>query len=282
MSGNGHRRVLLAAHVVAAVAVCGFCNATRGRIPGLALEQIPAVVAVALVLAQACLLGLWAGFGGASGPIRLAGLGVGVVASTVALAVATRGDGREFLLLPLFCAALIAPVAAVLRLRGVEPRLDPGPSAAAGREGLRFSIRGLMIFTALVAVPIGGARSLRASLGSRGPSLFLIAVWSVCFVVVALAAAWAALGRERPPARVAAVLLVATALGALFAYGIGEDGLESFACFLICSVLQSVIVLATLLVLRRAGYRLAGRDPAGAAGPPPEDEPVAAAWSAEV
>ena len=82
-------------------------------------------------------------------------------------------------------------------------------------------------------------------------------------MVLALAAAWAALGLARPWLRAACVLLCAIAFGALFAYGIGEDRRwEEITYFVTITAGQSALVLGSLLALRGAGYRLVGRSPA--------------------
>lgn len=259
MSGRNRLRMLLAVHLVFGLATGRFCFAVGGRLPGISLEFLPLVVEIATVLAQACLLGLWAGFAPGAGWIRLAGLAAGVLILEAGLWVANHGrDNLVFLLT--ISAAVIAAVSLVLRRRGIELRHLPGVASSPSREGLRFSIRGLMAFTIAVALLLGGARGLRESFGHLGPSLFAIVIWSTSFVILTLAAAWAMLGRSRPLPRAAVVLVVAAALGFLFAYGIGERNAISFVYFMLCSVIQSVLVLGSLLVVRSAGYRLVARE----------------------
>lgn len=154
MSGNRRFFALVIVHLVLGLAVGGFCFAVGGRIPGITLEPLPLVVAIATALAQASLLGLWAGFALKAGWIRLAGLALGVLILELGLWAADQGDGN-FLFLPTISAAAIAAVSLVLRLRGVEFRQVPGEAALPDREGPRFSIRGLMVFTVVVALLLG-------------------------------------------------------------------------------------------------------------------------------
>ena len=92
---------------------------------------------------------------------------------------------------------------------------DPGQPARAEPEGLRFSIRDLMLFTAAVAVLSAGARALQES---PRRMILLMAVWALCFVAVGLAALWAALGNDRPLGRGPVVLVLSPLLGAFFAF----------------------------------------------------------------
>ncbi len=252
---------LLIVHLVAGVASCWYCLALNGgRITGITLEYLPLVFAVALVLAQASLLGLWAGFSAEAWWARLVGLISGAFGLHVALVLSDNGD-TNFALLPAMTSAMVAVTALVLRRRGVEPRHDPETASRPGAEGLQFSIRGLMIFTVLVALLLGGARALRETFGHgaaepvhdrglepelcrRGPGL--------------------GLGDARSRKTLAAGPDGARPLdgaGALFSYGVGQDDWKSLVYFTLASFLQSVIVLASLLVVRSVHYRLVAREP---------------------
>ncbi|HEU5115292.1 MAG TPA: hypothetical protein VFT74_01305, partial [Isosphaeraceae bacterium] len=175
------------------------------------------------------------------------------------MAETKRGD-NIFLVMVLTASVMIASVMGVVKRRRADLVWLPPEDRKAASEPLRFSIGRLMLFTAVVAVPVGLARNAREAFGHASPNMLVACVWSLCFVVLAVASAWAGLGIRRPGWRILAVLLIASALGGLFSYGVGEDrDWEDIANFVIVNLLQTAIVLGTLLTLRRNGYRLVGR-----------------------
>ena len=126
----------------------------------------------------------------------------------------------------------------------------------ASREGLQFSIRGLMLFTLAVAVLITLAKQLRQLVD--GPDVWVITIWGICFVVANLAAIWAMLGLGKPLSRSTVVLTISLALGALFAYVI-DEGSEAYLYIMTIMALQTLFLLASLAFLRGEGYRFVGR-----------------------
>jgi hypothetical protein len=250
--------LLVVVHLAGGALLGGYGILRGGRLPGLAWEHLPVAALLALTFGQACLLGFWAAFSAASGWLRLGGLVAGAVYLEVLTAAGSNDD--DFLFMASIAAGVIATVLLTTRLRWAELRRVEAAGPRPDAEGLRFSIRGLMLFTLGVALLMGGARGTRQAFGHLGPGLFVTAVWSLSLVVLALAACWATLGPGRPWARVAAVSLGAVASGALFAYGIGEDrSWESLGYFVIITAGQSALVLASLLVVRSAGLRLLAR-----------------------
>ena len=190
---------------------------------------------------------------------RLAGLVTGVLF----LAALTPGDvGRE--LLPgIWIITMIVTMGALLVLRRfglvVKRPGDLSQSALAEPTGPRFSIRGMMIFTAVIALLCAGARALQAT---WQPLLLiiLVLVWTSCFVAVGLVSLWTALGDARPLRRCPAVFTLSTALGAYLAMP-ARTVTGRVDIFLIMVLYQTVLT-GSLLIVRSCGYRLVPRDSA--------------------
>jgi hypothetical protein len=113
-----------------------------------------------------------------------------------------------------------------------------------------------MLFTLVIALLLAWGRGL-VTLAGRRPQV-LSAIWSLCFMVVGLAAVWASLGRARSLRRSLVVLAFSVSLGAVFSYRVCH-GWESYFYVNSIAVLQAAIVLGSLLVVRTCGYRLARR-----------------------
>lgn len=255
MPGRPRLAVLLAVHGAGVGALGLWCWSNGGRFPGFALDLMPVAVLLALALGQACLLGTWAAFSRASSRARLKGQIVGAVCLEVVLTYGS--ENGEFLFMASIATALVAAVLMAARYGRADVRRVPTESTGSASEGFRWSIRGLMLFTLAVALLIGAARGARESLGPRVPSILVSTVWSLSFVVQALGACWAALGLASPWSRCGALLVCATATGALFAYGFqASDDWKSLSYIMTVNVLQSAVVLGSLLVVRSAGYRL--------------------------
>ena len=131
---------------------------------------------------------------------------------------------------------------------------EPGQSARQEPEGLRFSIRGLMIFTAAVALVCAVARALE---GSRSPFLF-IPVWALCFVAVGLVSLWAVLGNAHPLRRGPVAFVLSPVLGAFFAFAANAHQ-AGWIYILLIMLLYPAALLGSLLVVRSCGYRLVRR-----------------------
>jgi hypothetical protein len=145
----------------------------------------------------------------------------------------------------------------VVRALGVRlTRLaDPAQPARPEIEGFRFSIRGLMLVTAAVALLSAGARALQ-----EGPASFvlLMGVWAMCFVAVGLVALWAALGLGHPLGRGAVVFLLSPGLGAFFAFA-AQAHRAGRVYIVLVMLLYATVLLGSLLVVRSCGYRFVRR-----------------------
>jgi hypothetical protein len=223
-------------------------------LPPFGLERILIAPLFALAMGQAVLIALW-GVASTSSPWRrLAGLVAGAAYLEALLALGLDGEflGTTSVTIVVTTASLL--VVRVLGVRIVR-QAEEGHAGRPEPEGLRFSIRGLMAFTAAVALLSAGARALQAS---HGRFILLAAVWALCFVAVGLVALWAGLGQARPRRRVPVVFALSPVLGALFAHAAEA---HHAGCFYIIMtmLLYSSDLLVSLLVVRSCGYRLVGR-----------------------
>jgi hypothetical protein len=227
------------------------------------LERILVVPLVALALCQALLIALWGAASGASAWTRPAGLVAGAVYLEALLPERMRWAFRGTATLTIAVATASLLLARALGVR-LARRVDPGPPAGHAAEGFRFSIRGLMLFTAAVARLSAGARAVQAT--PVIPHL-LTAVWALGVVAVGLAALRAALGVGRPQRRGWSVLVLAPLLGAFVAVA-ARAHRAGRVYILLIMLLYAAALLGSLLVVRRCGYRLTRR-----AGPSPDPAP---------
>jgi hypothetical protein len=222
--------------------------------PPSGLKDILLVPFFASVFCQALLLALWGAYSGVSPWLRMAGMVVGTVYLEALLPDRMR---REFLGISTITVTVTTATLLVMRALGV--RLNRQDESAqpmrAEPEGLRFSIRGLMLFTAAVALLSAGARALQ----DTPRRLFLQeAVLAMCFVAAGLMALWAGLGNARPPHRGAVVFALSPVLGAFFAFAVHAHK-AGWAYIMLTMLLYPAVLLASLLVVRSCGYRLVRR-----------------------
>jgi hypothetical protein len=223
-------------------------------IPPFGLGRILIVPLFASAMTQALLLAVW-GVASTSSPwTRLAGLAAGTAYLEGLLAVCLDGEllGTATVTIVVTTTSLLLARAMGLRF---SRRADPGQPARPGAEGLRFSIRDLMVLVAAVALLSAGARALEAH---HGRFLLLAAVWALCFVSVGLAALWAMLGDARPQRRAPLVLALSPVLGVFFAYAAAAHR-AGWVYILLTMLLYPALLLGSLLVVRSCGYRLARR-----------------------
>jgi hypothetical protein len=243
--------ILAAAHVALGL-VTGVLAAVELRTP-MEFKHILIVPYLASAFCQSFLLSLWGAASQAMLWKRLAGL---VAGALYLEAIAPRDFSREC---PGICMITIAVSTAsllVVKWSGVRLRrqVDPGQPARLEPERLWFSIRGMMLFTAAVALLCAGARALQA------PQILLVMtlVWAMCLVVVGLVALWAALGapRDAPLRRGPAVFVLSPVLGAYLALPATPAGR---VYILLIMVLYPTALLGSLLIVRSCGYRLVRR-----------------------
>ena len=225
-------------------------------LPPFGLERILIVPLFASTMAQSALIALWGVASAASPWKRLAGLVVAAVYLEMLLGL---GLGHEFV--GTATVTIVITSLSLLVLKAMKIRLArQSEKAQVGRaepEGLRFSIRGLMIFTAAVAVLSAGVSALQAS---HGRNVALAGIWALCFVAVGLSTLWAALGQANPVRRGWVVFLLSAVLGACFA--VAAHAHEAGRVYILLTMLlYSAILMVSLLVIRWCGYRLVRRTP---------------------
>ncbi len=260
---TGDRRLLLlaVAHLAFGVIVgllapieLGDPSGLAGILPPYGLGHILIVPLVALALCQAFLLAFWGALSRVSPWWRAAGLVAGAVYLEALLPHTFRHEffGASTVTIAVTTATLLVARALGVRLTRED---DLGQSAQVETEGLRFSIRSLMLFTAAVAVLSAGARVLQ-NVPDR--LLVLIVVWVLCCVTIARVALWATLGNARPRWRAPVVFAIAPVLGAFFAIAVRA---HPSGCVLITltMLLYPSLLLGSLLIVRSCGYRLMRR-----------------------
>lgn len=209
---------------------------------------------LASVLCQAVLLSLWGTTSGVSLWARMTGLAAGAVYLETLFPTDLRRELFGISAIAIAVATAIGFCGRALGVRVVRQD-DPGRPSPAEAEGLRFSIRGLMIFTAAVALLSAGARALQ---GTPRHVINLTAIWAMCFVAAGLASLWAALGDVRPLERVPVVLVLSPMLGAFFALA-ADTHRAGRAYIILTMLLHAALLIGSLLVVRSCGYRLVGR-----------------------
>lgn len=166
------------------------------------LRHLPIVPLFALTFSQVVLLASWAVFSPRTVWSRLGGLIVGLAGLEAVFDLALRG---EFVGMTSVAMAVISGSLLALRAFGVRLRDRGNPACSSRPESRRprFSIRGLMALTAVVALLSAAVRTLKELPGPF--SLGLMVIWALCFVVVGLLAFRAALGQAHPARRCVAV-----------------------------------------------------------------------------
>lgn len=252
--GHDRRLVwLVTAHLILWL-LCAILAPVKVHTP-FGLQEILLVPLFAVTFSQVSLLGIWAVFSASRAWYRLLGLVIGTACLEAALDIALEG---EFLLMPTVAMALTVVSLLVVRAFGIRlSRLpDDVPSSRQEPQGFRFSIRGLMILTAVVALLSATARSVQ---GSPGPfRLVLSVIWSVCFVAVSLLSIWGAGGLGGSLRRGLPAVAVSPVLGAFFAYAADAQH-DGWVYIITIMLLYPAVLLGSLLIVRSCGYYLVRR-----------------------
>jgi hypothetical protein len=247
---------LIGFHIVA------FVVANAARFGHVGPDAASVLIFRAFLLAEAALLGLWSGLGRCPWPIRVCTV-VPILLVLWGTALAEQGGltARDAvalgLLIGLRCAAGSLVVSALqfgmarLSLR----RVSDVPS----RKGFQFSLSQILIAMAVVAVALTVGKVTR-DMGGAGTWMRILAMLLVitpCNALIDLATLWGALGTGHPLLRLSAVVPLAFAVGLASAFGITSH--VDWQQFLLWSRLTgttAIIIAATLLVVRSAGWRL--------------------------
>lgn len=215
-------------------------------------QHILIVPFFALTFSQVNLLGLWAVFSQAALWKRLAG---GVIGTAYLESAFHLTFDSEFWSMPSAAAALTVVSLLVVRLYGVRltRQADGVDSPCPELQGFRFSIRGLMALTAVVALLITVARAVQGSYGH--PGLVPTLLWSLCVVSVGLLTLRAFLGIGQPAWPGFFTVAVSPVLGAFFALVVNAHR-DGWVYITTIMLLYPAVLLGSLLVLRASEYRI--------------------------
>lgn len=217
-----------------------------------------------LALAISCLLGTWL----ALAPVSLMGrltvglLGVGYL--WIAFKLRAYGWHWDVYASCLFQELWVPCLATFVLLRFVRRwlgRLHVFDSnvPASDRPGLQFSVRHMLILTALVALLLAFQPVVPFDLSSPTfPLEFMLTpiLAGICAATLTLGAVWAALDVPRPASRVAVILMSSPLAGLTLLYYLRVHWRGDYVRCPCMFFLQALIVVGALLVFRRCGYRL--------------------------
>ena len=259
-------RWLVVVHLVLAV-VAGAGFMIRAEVRFLPLLW----AACAVWLGQLMLLGFWAGMGTSKPVHRAFGTLFGVAyvgiwpivgqvlspyAQTPSIGGVLFDLGSKGMMV-----VLVAGVFLLFRRTGTELR-HVADAADAGPPGrFQYSILHVLLIISVAAVVLGLVQSARGP-GQTTPHAWRIvgrqALLFVSMLVNFFCAAWAVLGPGRTRLGVSLVLLVAALLGMALSLGANMDRGPRWllVSFILIFLLATVIVIASLLVVRSCGYRL--------------------------
>lgn len=125
----------------------------------------------------------------------------------------------------------------------------------------QFSLRHLFMFMAVVSVALASSTIMRSLLDKAGQIASVVLISGliiVCFVEAILVAIWASLGEGRMLVRITAAIGLATTTGLIPPFYF-EGQLRDYAITVGITTLSQVVTVASLLVVRSAGYRLVQR-----------------------
>lgn len=225
-------------------------------------------------MAQVCLLGMWLGLGGTAISKRVVGtllglLGCAAIFAFIQWFVQGRGGGFFTLLGLMLIITLVlaivpaATFSAIRKWHSQVLRIETGSSSRIA-DGLQFSLRHMLTFVAIAAISLAVGRSARIFLGEHDPSVQIVQTLAImgllvlCFTSITLGTIWASLGLGLPHARVVGVIILSFFVGVLYSYS-GGDSIDNFWRMPVELVGAATFAIGSLLLVRRAGYRMVVR-----------------------
>lgn len=195
---------------------------------------------------QSALLALWVVLGGGRAVWRLLAVALGVIAHSIWI----ENLNREWLSTTLGELAVCGTLLLAARLAGLRLAIPAEPPVVRGRP--QFHIRDVLIWTAATALVLG---LLRCVPDDRRlfPVIPNIITVLGSLTLVAAASIYAPLGKGRIAPRVA---LVPLAIGLGSALLVASIRSHSFWYYVFLLSLMGAWIAGSLLVVRRAGYRL--------------------------
>lgn len=201
---------------------------------------------------QICLLGIWSGLR-ATGPWnRLAGAVIGIVFLYL-LQVLSYGELQ--IDLPIYLTVAVAFVATpflIVRYIGIVISAVSVPITKAIH--IQFAIRHLLILTFVVACVFSFGRVTQSFPSPQREAIYIVICYALMFIVVGVVPAWFMLATKWPvPYGIASV-----AISACSGYCLGQiiNDPEVRIPVLAVVTATALVVVASLYVVRRCGYRL--------------------------
>jgi hypothetical protein len=228
-------------------------------------EILQAAVA-AFVSSEGSLVAIWIAFGSHSLPVRLAIAVPGAAMIFVPFFIEDRPDAAAMFATALLLVVIVA--IPLLLMRATGRRLirfvtdDDAKDWQRDENPAQFTLRQMFGWTLAVAMVAGLARLVAGTDDFRHDMpRELLATGAVCLACGAMAygAAWAALGRRNPAARLAGVAAIATLLGwAILMLLSIPFGAPVEAVFMVMAwvVLDALMTGCALLLFRAVGFRL--------------------------
>jgi len=234
-------------------------------------DEPQAIIAMAVLEAQSCLLAVWLALGRASLLCRSTLVFMGVICLAALLAFAVwyaNGRGSPFAnFLPVSLSLVAVPTLGtagsllVMRQQKAGLQLIAAHDRAPVSEGLQFNVRHLLLLMTFVAILLGVGRVARSYLGGTVVpfrTVILVGLISLCWIAATLAIVWAAFGVRRPHERMAVAIVLSLFAGLLFPFFQGVPwGLWRVLWRAPAgAVTVAMIIACSLLVVRSLGYRL--------------------------
>jgi len=242
--------LLVAVHVVAGLVLAWNANPLTFDL------SVPFIGLLALVFAEAGLLGIWSGLSTTRFAWRFpAVVAVAVYLWAVFVVAVQPGDRLTVYAVIVLTAVPILVVLSCLRHGRRRLRLAHLANRFPASEGFQFSIRHLLLVTTFVAVVLGIGRGVR-TISITQSNMVAVATFPPCFIMVELATLWAALGLGRPLPRLAVVVPTAFVVGAIPGFYLPGSGILELIIWPVVVGLQAIITACSLLVFRSCGWRL--------------------------
>lgn len=240
-----------------AILIIGVVGINMASIGAAARSEFPAplvVFAYALLFSEAGLIAVWSGVSAARWWIRAVGHSTAFIAAVFAAEGVRGTHGYYGDWIGLFASQSLAISGPLLGARLFGLRLGRNTDDVRAAP-LQFTLRHLFIGTTILACLLGLGRAIYPLLVDGNNALEMCLLGSG-FAAVALIAAWAAFGGGAPGVKLVVLIVTAVAVGWLFAMLEPPNDLIPIIALVVA---HTALLALSLLLFRRAGYRLIRR-----------------------
>lgn len=236
---------LFAIHVLAGLVTAYYCKNS---------PILQTALHFAVITSQASLLGIWSALSSMNVWLRLVGVACGCGVLGTVLSYALRREPEAiFYGLVVVATCVVAVVVWLVRLAFRALLTRDEFQASCTREGLQFGIRHLMQATFVIACLLTIGKLATPFLAPTSHDVEVV-VLGLCYASVALVVAWAMLGLRYAVLRALCATPVAAGTGWLAGSVVDGGGNEAF--WISTTLLQALLLIASLWVVRAAGYRV--------------------------